>query len=332
MILKPKALRNRKYSWQRQPKDDRDYKSVVHKKVAVALPPAFQFSDKSPVYDQLNEGSCVANSAAANYRYRLFDMLRSWNFDPSRQFLYYTVRELEGTTGCDCGAYCRDAFKALNKWGICKEELWAYSQPYSRRPTAQAYTDGMNQLVLEYAAVAQDLTTLKQTIYAGHPITFGFDVYSSFESSNWWKTTGVMPIPKSGERFLGGHSVLIIGWDDAKQCFLCQNSWGNGWGLNGYFWFPYSYMVSNHADDFWVIQDIYFKDAPKPDPTPDPVDPSDNTGCLLPFLKKVFTTKTELGVLREASVVAMGKEIGLPTDIKLLKSENLKLVEKAIGL
>jgi C1A family cysteine protease len=40
----------------------------------------------------------------------------------------------------------------------------------------------------------------------------------------------------------GGHQLVVVGYDDAKQAFKIQNSWGKGWGNGGYGWFSY---------DFW---------------------------------------------------------------------------------
>jgi len=44
------------------------------------------------------------------------------------------------------------------------------------------------------------------------------------------RTSGIVPLPKMSESNLGGHAVLAIGYDDAKQSFLVQNSWGDVWG------------------------------------------------------------------------------------------------------
>ena len=67
--------------------------------------------------------------------------------------------------------------------------------------------------------------------------------------------TGVVPMPASGEKALGGHAVLAVGYDDGTQRFTVRNSWGAGWGKNGYCFLPYSYLTdSGLAADFWTIR------------------------------------------------------------------------------
>jgi len=62
-------------------------------------------------------------------------------------------------------------------------------------------------------------------------------------------------MPKSNEQVVGGHAVVAVGYDEAKQWFLIRNSWGARWGLKGYFTMPYAYLTDrNLADDFWTIR------------------------------------------------------------------------------
>ena len=79
-------------------------------------------------------------------------------------------------------------------------------------------------------------------------------VYESFESPEVAQT-GVMPIPQPGEQPLGGHAVLAVGYDDAKQVLIVRNSWGTAWGDGGYFYMPYAIVTElKLALDFWTIR------------------------------------------------------------------------------
>ena len=54
---------------------------------------------------------------------------------------------------------------------------------------------------------------------------------------------------------IGGHAVVGVGYDDAKQWFIVRNSWGGQWGMKGYFTLPYAYLTDeNLASDFWTIR------------------------------------------------------------------------------
>jgi C1A family cysteine protease len=67
--------------------------------------------------------------------------------------------------------------------------------------------------------------------------------------------TGHASLPRPGERAIGGHAVMAVGYDDAKQWFIIRNSWGDQWGMKGYFTLPYAYLTDeNLASDFWTIR------------------------------------------------------------------------------
>ena len=67
--------------------------------------------------------------------------------------------------------------------------------------------------------------------------------------------TGVLNMPQKGERVVGGHAVLAVGYDDSTRRFFVRNSWGSGWGMKGYFTMPYDYVTNqNLADDMWTVR------------------------------------------------------------------------------
>ena len=104
------------------------------------------------------------------------------------------------------------------------------------------------------SAAVPVLSQLRGCLASGYPFVFGFTVYESFESPQVART-GHASLPGSGERAIGGHAVVGVGYQDGKQWFLIRNSWGNRWGLKGYFTLPYAYLTDeNLASDFWTIR------------------------------------------------------------------------------
>ena len=62
-------------------------------------------------------------------------------------------------------------------------------------------------------------------------------------------------MPQPGEKAVGGHAVMAVGYNDTHQWFIVRNSWGTSWGIAGYFTLPYQYLLEpNLSDDFWTIR------------------------------------------------------------------------------
>ncbi|MGZ5078623.1 MAG: C1 family peptidase [Usitatibacter sp.] len=202
----------------------------------------------SPVEDQGQLGSCTGNATAG-----AIELLEVKSGKPlidiSRLWLYYQARVIEGTVRQDAGAMIRDVVKQAAKLGAPDEKLWPYViSKYRTKPTAKAYADAAGRKITEYLRVTSRDGILN-CLAEGYPVIVGISVYDSFESDAVAKT-GVVPMPKKGESLLGGHAVLIVGYDDATQRYIVRNSWGESWGMHGYFTLPYAYPVS----DCWTIR------------------------------------------------------------------------------
>jgi C1A family cysteine protease len=202
-------------------------------------------------YDQGELGSCTANASGMAFQFVNRKQGRD-DILPSRLFTYYNSRDMEGTVKSDAGAFVRDAIKSLAQYGDCAEDLWPYEiAKFTVKPKAKCYKKASKHQALQYARVARSLSQMKGCLAGGLPFVIGFSVYESFDSIG---SDGLMPFPKDGEALVGGHAVLVVGYDDAMGRLIIRNSWGNGWGDGGDFYMPYSIALDeNQSDDFWRI-------------------------------------------------------------------------------
>jgi C1A family cysteine protease len=248
----------RKYGWIRDLPDQRDRKFRLLRgtEASTVFPSSVDLRPHcAPVYDQGELGSCTANAIAAALE---FDAARQGLpvNTPSRLFIYYNERALEGTVSSDSGAQIRDGIKSVAQWGDCPETEWPYDiNQFATQPPQSCYSDAAKHLALDYESLDQDLNDLRGCLAAGFPFVFGFTVYQSFES-NAVAQTGIVPLPRWFERPLGGHAVMAVGYDDASSRFTVRNSWGPGWGDQGYCYFPYAYMTGRLSSDFWTIRTV----------------------------------------------------------------------------
>jgi C1A family cysteine protease len=248
----------RKYGWVRDLPDQRDRRYGIGQpaQVASSLPRSVDLrAHCPPVYDQGELSSCTANAIAAALE---FDSARQGipASRPSRLFIYYNERWIEGTVASDAGAQIRDGIKSVGQWGDCPETEWPYEvSQFAVQPPQSCYDDAAKHLALVYESVGQDLDSLRGCLAAGFPIVFGFTVYAGFES-DYVARTGRVSMPHWFERVIGGHAVLAVGYDDASATFVVRNSWGPSWGDGGYFYFPYAYMTSALSSDFWTIRSV----------------------------------------------------------------------------
>lgn len=263
-LFKPRKIA--RYGWIPDLPDHRDVPYCAKPGALRALPPAVDLRDtlgNVPCYDQGELGSCTANAIAGALE---FDEIAQAEaaIMPSRLFIYYNERAMEGTVDSDAGAMIRDGIKSVATLGNCPESQWPYSDdasihgPFRQKPTDACYTAALERKALAYQRLARSVPLMKACLAEGFPFVYGFTVFESFEEPEKWQGN-VMPMPAAEESVLGGHAVLAVGYDDARQVFIVRNSWGTGWGDAGYFYVPYLFMAHGdpvYASDFWTVRRV----------------------------------------------------------------------------
>jgi len=223
----------------------------------------------SPIENQGSLGSCTANAGVGTVEYferRAFGK----HIDASRLFLYKVTRTMLHWTG-DTGAFLRSTMGALALFGVPPEEYWPYVvADFEKEPPAFCFAFAQNYQAISYyrldpPGTAKDvlLNQIKTNLAAGLPSMFGFTVYSSYTQGS---TTGKIPYPTRGEKTVGGHAIVAVGYDDSMKikntnpgasettgALLFRNSWGTGWGSSGYGWLPYDYVLKGLAVDWWSL-------------------------------------------------------------------------------
>ena len=221
-----------------------------------------------PIENQAALGSCTANAGVGLVEYyerRAFGR----HIDASRLFLYKATRNLLHWTG-DTGAFLRTTMAAMVLFGVSPEEYWRYViADFDKEPSSFCYAFAQDYQALQYfrldpPATPKDvlLKRIKYFLAAGLPSMFGFTVFSSIRQA---REDGEIPYPCRGERILGGHAVVAVGFNDEVKienttcgvkttgALLIRNSWGTGWGDKGYGWLPYEYVLRGLAIDWWSL-------------------------------------------------------------------------------
>jgi C1A family cysteine protease len=224
----------------------------------------------SAIEDQGRLGSCTAHAGVGIIEYYERKSFGR-HIDASRLFLYKVTRNLMKMKG-DTGAYLRTTMGAMVLFGVPPEDFWPYTDEekrFDQEPPSFCYAFAQNYQTVKYfrhdppgTKSEEILRKVKTYLAASHPAMFGFTVYNSVEQA---EKTGRIPFPSSKERIEGGHAVAAVGYDDKMKiknkygkiettgALLIRNSWGEGWGEEGYGWLPYEYVMKGLAEDFWSV-------------------------------------------------------------------------------
>lgn len=242
--------------WVRDVPDHRDHTYSPPPELLRNLPRKVNLRRHFPhVYNQLHLNSCTANAIAAAMEFDEMKQGAKEVFTPSRLFIWYNERAMEGKANENSGGQIRNGIKSIAKQGDCPESLWLYRvHKFATKPPKPCYAEARHYRAVEYQRMMHNLDQLRACLASGYPFIFGFKVYESFQGSVV-KRTGHVTMPQPGEKSVGLHAVVACGYDDLHRRFIVRNSWGKKWGLGGYFTIPYDYLMDSQlSHDFWTIR------------------------------------------------------------------------------
>ncbi len=199
------------------------------------------------VRDQGQLGSCTANATLEGMG---FLYMKDGRPDPSlsRLYLYYWSRAREGVHADeDSGAMLHDVAAVLMERGAPLESLWPYSDvnkphvggPFSAMPSG-CDDDAVTRRLDQWFGCA-DFESIKTSIAEGYPVVVGVSCPANM-IGDVAAHTGVIHYPKVDEEIVGGHAIILCGYDDSLQMVKFQNSWGTSWGESGRGYLPYRFF------------------------------------------------------------------------------------------
>lgn len=204
-----------------------------------------------PVKDQGNEGSCTGHAFSSA---REWISRRYFGEKPvlSPQYAYVRALMAQGSFPNDSGSDGETLSNVLIANGCCEASEFPYVPGQIVAPTAEQDQNARGYKLGAYHGLSTSgvlLSVLGDPV--PWPIEVGFTVYESFESDQVAKT-GIMPVPEPGEKVLGGHEILCVGYDAVKKLALIQNSWSSDWGQSGFFWMPFQ-VLDDLSTDLKII-------------------------------------------------------------------------------
>ncbi|WP_298468095.1 C1 family peptidase [uncultured Erythrobacter sp.] len=206
----------------------------------------------TPVENQQRTNSCVANAIVGAVEL-LHKKDKRTERDLSRLFLYYNARKLGDREDRDEGTYIHHGMAAVMAHGICEERMWPFQQvAVNEVPTQGCYENATHYEAIQFARTpgASAISALAQEL----PVAFG--IVLPGECYKVAHQTGIIPPPEMlpVQSPPSGHAMLLVGYDLSEKMFIARNSWGPGYGKDGYILIPFDVMFKYaHPDQFWTI-------------------------------------------------------------------------------
>jgi len=222
------------------------YSDIAPLQSMAGFPEEYTWPDLLPkALDQGPYAECVAYSLRA-----VKDMLALSHGLPESHSAGFIYANRHGTEYMGEGMYPLSALANLKKEGVCRDILFPNRGTYPELwplLTPSLHSDAANHKITNYARIRTN-DEVKSCLINTSPVSIMIPVYPSF-----YNCTGTLSMPGAGETPTGNHEVTICGWKliDGNPYWYVLNSWGPGWGENGYCYMPFGYPIT----EMWAVVD-----------------------------------------------------------------------------
>lgn len=198
----------------------------------VWIPEKCSLKDKFPPAYLQKYGNCTSNAVLG-----CDDMIYhgTGNWIPSTTFTYWLQKRKEKPL-VDDGSSIEIALKMTKKYGACDSKCWANDAPWNKRPSEEAFANGLKGKKIKSWYEIKNLKQLKQAIACGYPVAAAFAWCFKGYDENFVLDT---PTKKDADNAPTGHAVVVVGYDDTTKCIEIRNSWSDQWCNNGYAYMTY---------------------------------------------------------------------------------------------
>lgn len=158
--------------------------------------------------------------------------------------LYYQAKIFDGEPNAENGSSTLSGVKSFMTFGTLQNNAYAF---------------------------ASSIEDVKVWVLANSPVVVGTNWYYDMFFPD---SSGLVHI---GGGIAGGHEYMIVGYDRETDLFLCANSWGPTFGINGFFFISAADFARLMREEGDACTAVEVAVVPPPPPPPDP---NPNPGCL----------------------------------------------------
>lgn len=209
----------------------------------------------SPVMNQLPNNACNACSLSGALEYAMKHANQP-EMQLSMLFIYYNGRKIGGIETKDDGMVPAHAAAAIIAYGVCEERYWPHDPTHvNEKPPQNAYENARALGTMVQYGRVEGIEGVKASLNREIPVIVPFGIPKAYYENTG--PTGKLPALGSYDEQKAGHSLLVVGYDDATKVWIVKNSFGAAWGDKGYGYVPYD-LADKFAwtTDMWVIGNL----------------------------------------------------------------------------